>query len=164
MDSALLVLVAALQIAILGLLLHRSRAAPPSFVDVSAKLRSGPLPGGAWQIEAGMRGEPILESGALVIAVRSKSVWVHEVWVRTDYGWAQLQPGPGEGMFRNTLVAGLRISTLRLWLAPAGSEPDPTTLVSAAGLLVPAALLLSFAQRHTPLAAPLRSQTPPTDS
>ena len=163
MEAALLVVVAVLQVVGLAML-YRRTSRPPMFVDVSAKLRSGPLPGGAWQVEAGMRGEPVLESGALVLAVRSTQVWVHEVWVRTDYGWAQLQPGPGDHMFRNTLVAGLRLSTIRLWLAPVGSEPDPTHLVSAAGLLVPAALLLSFAQRHTPLAPPLRSSTPPTDS
>ncbi|MEQ1504924.1 MAG: hypothetical protein ABMB14_22015 [Myxococcota bacterium] len=134
----------------------------PEFVDVAARDLAGELPGGRYEIVAGTcAGEPILQSGVLVLDVHSREVWVHEVWARTDHGWVQLQPGPGDGAFRNSLIAGVRISWYRLWLAPAGEPPDEAGLRSAAGLLVPAALLLTRARSTTGTPPPIRSVTPP---
>jgi hypothetical protein len=163
-ELVLLISVVILQLVVLGLLLRGPPPSEPSSADVSAKDRSGPLPGGGtWEIVAGMTGEPVLHSGVVVLEVKSDRVWVHEVWARTDHGWVQLQPGPGEGAFRNALVSGLRISSFRLWLAPAGQEPDETDLRAAAALLVPAALFLARANRSTPIPAS-RAPTPPPNA
>ena len=110
-----------------------------------------------------MPGEPVLPSGVLVLDVKSDQFWVYEVWARTNYGWVQLQPGPGRGAFRNSLIAGVRLSQYRLWLARVGEESDERPLREAAGLLVPAALLLTRARTATSPPAQGRApgSTPP---
>ncbi|MEZ4240235.1 MAG: hypothetical protein R3F59_29590 [Myxococcota bacterium] len=153
-DTAALTLLAMLQVAILFVLVcqlalqlwRRERpAADTAWVDVPARAISGTLPcGGAYEVVSGMReGEPVLASGVVVIDSDSEVWRVFEVWARTDHGWVQLQPGAGEGMFRNALVAGVRLVSLRLWLAPLAGQPDESGLRAASGLLVPAALLLT---------------------
>jgi hypothetical protein len=156
MDAALLVVIAAtlvgglaVQLCTLALLAWRIRSdRPPSntpWLDVPARAVSGSLPcGGAYEVVAGLAdSEPILSSGVVVVEVHSDNWRVFEVWARTDHGWVQLQPGNGQGAFRNSLVAGVRLSALRLWFAPVDRQPDESGLRAAAGLLVPAALLLT---------------------
>lgn len=133
----------------------------PESIDVPAKKTHGTLPGGTYEIVAGTSpGEPVLPSGVVVLDTKSDEVWVFEIWARTDHGWVQLQPGPGRGAFRNSLVAGVRLSAFRLWLARAGEEPDERAVREAAGLLVPAALLLTRARSTTAPAAPVRALSP----
>jgi hypothetical protein len=156
MDAAMLTVIAAtlaaalaVQLCLLALLAWRTRIVRPApgtpWLDVPVRAVSGALPcGGVYELVAGLSdGEPILASGVVVIDVHSDLLRVFEVWARTDHGWIQLQPGPGEGAFRNSLVAGIRLSALRLWLAPVDGQPDESGVRAAAGLLVPAALLLT---------------------
>ena len=163
LELLLLVVVIGLEVGILWVLVTPAtpRKQLLDSIDVSAKHASGKLPGGTYEIVAGTSaGEPVLPSGVLVLDVKSGSVSVFEVWARTDYGWVQLQPGPGRGAFRNSLVAGVRLSAYRLWLARAGEAPDETALRAAAGLLVPASLLLTRARNTTAPAAPVRGASP----
>jgi hypothetical protein len=149
LEIILLGAVVLLQGAILAaLLLPKPRVPEPvDCLDVSPRELKGELPGGSYEIVAGLRcNEASMPAGLLVIDVKSAEVRVYEVWARTDHGWMQLQPGVGYGEFRNPLLSGVRLLQLRLWLAAEGELPDERALRSAAGLLVPASLVMSRAR------------------
>ena len=162
----LLAVMIVLEVAILWALVGPSSTPKPVIesINVPAKIVRGTLPGGSYEIVGGtVPGEPVLPSGVLVLDVKSDQFWVYEVWARTNHGWVQLQPGPGRGAFRNSLIAGVRLSQYRLWLARVGEESDERPLREAAGLLVPAALLLTRARTATSPPAQGRApgSTPP---
>jgi hypothetical protein len=149
LEIILLGAVVLLQGAILAaILLPKPRIPEPiDCIDVSPRELKGDLPGGTYEIVAGLRcNEASMPAGLLVIDVKSSEVRVYEVWARTDHGWMQLQPGVGYGEFRNPLLSSVRLLQLRLWLAAEGELPDERALRNAAGLLVPAALVLSKAR------------------
>jgi hypothetical protein len=180
LEIILLGAVVLLQGAILAaILLPKPRVTEPiDCIDVSPREPKGELPGGGYEIAAGLRcHEASMPAGLLVLDVKSTEVHVYEVWARTDHGWMQLQPGVGYGEFRNPLLSGVRLLQLRLWLAPAGEVPDERALRCAAGLLLPAALVLSRARStellshkeqslppgHTPGPRPRRPESPPAE-
>ena len=169
MELILLGAILLLEAAILAALLvpRPAPVEPLDCIDISPRESKGVLPGGSYEILGGLRCEDAaMPAGLLVLEIKSSQVWVFEVWARTEHGWLQLQPGASHGEFRNVLLSGVRLSQIRLWLAPEGEVPDERALRSAAGLLVPAALVLSRARPNelfTPPKPPLRTDNPPAE-